>query len=128
MPHRDFGSANLAGQRLQGVTFTLVGERFTVQDPSLGDVFELHDAPEVRLDDQGRVQFSEQVPSDLELVRSLARFLERIVPLEDRHRLQRAMFSIPASRGDIVIEAAMWLAAEVAGHPFGESASSAGGP
>lgn len=108
MPHQSFGTVRTGVER-EPITFDfgLYGEEtFTViPDPSLGDTFDLHDAPE-------------PTPTNaLESSRVLARFVRRMLDPADRPRFDQALYRIPASRPDIVMECAAWIATQVTGFP-----------
>lgn len=118
MPHQSFGTVR-AGVEREPITFDLGlygEERFTVvPEPSLGDTFELADAPE---------------PSTSNMVdsaRVLARFIRRMIAEEDRARFDAALYRIPASQAHIIVETAAWIAKQVTGFPTTPPASSSGG-
>lgn len=119
MPYRDFDASRRAYQvDRDPVRFSLGGEEFEVLlDPSLGDTFDLYDAPEVRFNDDGTVAFDEANGGDLVLVRTLTRFLERSLPLEQRPTFQRALYRVPARQGHVIIEAALWIVEQVTAFP-----------
>jgi hypothetical protein len=129
MAHRDFDASRRAYHvERDPVTFTLGGETFEVLlDPSLGDTFDLYDAPEVRYNDDGTVAYDAGRQDDLQLVRVLTRFLERALPLEQRPTFQRALYRIPAAQAGVIIEAAMWIVEQVTAFPTGPPASSSRG-
>lgn len=129
MAHRDFDASRRAYQvDRDRVTFSLGGEEFEVLlDPSLGDTFDLYDAPEVRFNPDGTVAFDETKGGDLLLVRTLTRFLERSLPLEQRATFQRALYRIPARQGHVIIEAALWIVEQVTAFPTVPPANSSPG-
>lgn len=104
MPHQSFGTVR-AGVEREPITFDfgLYGEEtFTViPDPSLGDVFDLYDAPEPT------------PTNELETVRVLARFIARLLDPADRPRFFTALHRIPSTRADIVIDCATWIAGQL---------------
>lgn len=118
MGHRTFGAVRLAPPR-EPITFDfgLYGEeRFTVvPEPSLGDCFDLHDAPE-------------PTPTNmLESARILARFIRRMIAPEDQARYDQALHRIPSSECHVIVEAAAWIAEQVAGFPTTPSSGSPAG-
>lgn len=100
MPHQSFGAVRQGAQR-EPITFDfgLFGEEtFTVvPDPSLGDTFDLHDAPEP------------DPKNPLEAVRVLGRFIRRMLPPEDRPRFDAALYRIPSSHSHLIIDCAQWI-------------------
>lgn len=129
MPNRDFDASRRSFRvDRDPVTFALGGETFEVLlDPSLGDTFDLYDAPEVRLDAQGRPIFDADNPSDIVLVRMLKRFIERALPFEQRDAWQRAMYRIPAAEAGVIVECAMWIVEQMTTFPTEPPASSSSG-
>lgn len=127
--HRDFDASRRAYQvERDPVSFTLGGEQFEVLlDPSLGDTFDLYDAPEVRLGEHGEVLYDPTNGDDIQLVRVLSRFLERSLPLEQRPTFQRALYRIPARESGVIIEAAVWVVEQVTAHPSEPPANSSSG-
>ena len=118
MPHSTFGAVRLTAQR-EPITFTfgVWGEDvFTVvPEPSLGDCFDLADAPE-------------PVASNmLEAAAVLARFIERMLDVDDRPRFREALKRIPASEAHVIVEAATWITEQVTGFPTGPSKPSSVG-
>lgn len=118
MPHRSFGAVR-AGVEREPITFDfgLYGEEtFTVvPDPSLGDTFDLADAPE-------------PTPENvLDSARILARFIRRMLAPADRPRFDQALYRIPATQMHIVVEAAQWIAENVTTFPTVPPASSSRG-
>lgn len=115
MAHRSFGTVRAAVER-EPVTFDLAGESFTVTpDPSLGDTFDLYDAPEPTPE------------NELESVRVLARFVRRMLDPEDRSRFDAALYRIPSSHSYVIIEVAEWITEQVAGFPTVPPTTSSGG-
>ena len=118
MAHRTFGAVRLAAER-EPITFDfgIYGEEtFTVvPEPSLGDCFDLYDAPEPTPENA------------LEAARVLARFIERMLDPADRPRFQAALKRIPSSEAHVIIESATWIAEQVSGFPTVPPASSSGG-
>lgn len=106
--HRSFGAVRAAATR-EPVTFDfgLYGEEtFTVvPDPTLGDTFDLYDAPEPAS------------KNDLEAARTCARFIQRMLPPEERARFDLALHRIPSSECHIIIDCAAWIAEQVTTFP-----------
>lgn len=120
MPHRSFGTVR-AGVEREPITFDfgLYGEdTFTVlPEPSLGDTFDLADAPEP------------DTQNMLEAARAIAKFLRKMIAPEDRHRFDQALYRIPATQCHVIVEAGMFVAEQVSGFPTEPpSNSSAGRP
>lgn len=118
MAHRSFGTVRAAVER-EAVTFDfgLFGEEtFTViPEPSLGDTFELYDAPE-------------PAPGhELAAARVLARFIRRMLVPEDRQRFDAALFRIPVTEMAVVIDCAEWIARRVMPFPSEPPTTSSGG-
>lgn len=117
MPHASFGAVR-AGVEREPITFDfgLYGEHtFTVvPDPSLGDLFELHDAPEPT------------PANELETVRVLARFIRRMLIPEDRARFDEALYRMPSTAAAVVVEAAEFITSHVAPFPLPPPPSSSG--
>lgn len=117
--HRDFDASRRAYDvERDPVTFTLGGELFTVNlEPSLGDTFDLYDAPEIRVDESGEIIYDNSNAQDIQLVRILSRFLERSLPLEERPRFQQALYRIPATQGHVILEAAVYIVEQITAFP-----------
>ena len=118
MAHKSFGTVRAAVQR-EPVTFDfgLYGEEtFTVvPDPSLGDTFDLFDAPE-------------PTPKNLlESSRTLARFIRRMLPPEDRERFDAALYRIPSTEVHIIIACAEYITSQVTGFPTTPPGTSSAG-
>ena len=108
MAHRTFGAVRLTAQR-EPITFDfgIYGEdTFTVvPEPSLGDCFDLDDAPE-------------PTPANmLESAKLIARFIRRMLAAEDRGRFDEALRRIPSSEAHVVVECGVWIAEQVSGFP-----------
>lgn len=108
MAHRSFGAVRRAAER-EPITFDFgrYGEETfaVVPDPSLGDTFELHDAPE-------------PTPTNmLETSRILARFIRRMLSPEDRPRFDAALYRIPSTEVQIIIDCAAYITEQVSGFP-----------
>jgi len=105
--HKDFDAARRAyAPDRDPVTFTLGGELFTVlPDPTLGDTFELYDAPEPTPE------------NEQESVRILTRFIRRMIPEEERPRFDLALYRIPSTHGFVIIECATYIAEQVVQRP-----------
>lgn len=122
--HRDFDASRRAyAPERDPVTFTLGGETFTVlPDPTLGDTFDLADAPDISAAD-----FDPNGAADLKLVRILTGFIRRMVPEEDRARFDRALYRIPSTSAYVIVECAEWITEQVVGRPTEPPASSSSG-
>lgn len=118
MAHQSFGTVR-AGIEREPITFDfgMWGEhRFTcLPEPSLGDTFDLYDAPEPAPENM------------IESARILVRFIRRMIVPEDRDRFDETLRQIPASQSHVIVEAATFIAGEVAGFPTTPPASSSGG-
>jgi hypothetical protein len=127
--NRDFDASRRAYHvERDPVCFTLGGESFdVVLDPSLGDTFDLYDAPEVRTDANGIVLFDQNNGDDIVLVRTLQRFIERSIPIEQRPAFQRAMYRIPAAEAGVIIECAMWIVEQMTSFPTEPPGNSSSG-
>lgn len=94
MPHKSFGAVRQGVERAP-ITFDfgIYGEEtFTVNpDPSIGDTFDLHDAPEPN------------ATNELESVRVLARFIRRLLKPEDKKRFDEALYRIPSTEAAVII-------------------------
>lgn len=116
--HRTFGAVRAATQR-ESITFDfgLYGEEtFTVvPTPTLGDTFDLYDAPEATPDNL------------LATARILARFVRRMLAPEDRARFDAALYRIPADQVHLIVECAEWIAEQVTGFPPVPPTTSSGG-
>jgi len=117
VPHRSFDAARRAYEAQRDpVTFDYGGETFTVvPDPTLGDTFELMDAPEITPE------------TEQQAVRALVKFVRRMLPPEDRARFDQAHYRIPSTEGPVIIEMAAWIAEQVTTRPTVPPASSSGG-
>lgn len=122
--HRDFDAARRAKQvERDPVTFTLGGETFTVlPDPTLGDTFDLADAPEITRED-----FDPSRSADHTLVRTLKNFIRRMLPEEDRARFDLAMYRIPTTDSYVIVECAVYITEQVTTRPTEPPASSSRG-
>jgi len=126
VPYRDFDAARraYAGPDREPIEFTYGGERFTcLPDPTLGDCFDIHDAPELDPND-----FDPNRPEDLLGVRSLAKFIEKMLPYEDRPRFQKAHYSIPSSQAIVIYECAGYIVEEYTNRPTEPSGTSSPSP
>jgi len=116
--HRSFGAVRAAVDK-EPVTFDfgLYGEEsFTVVvDPTLGDTFDLYDVPEPL------------IANDLDAARACARFIQRMLPPQDRARFDLALHRIPTSECHIIVDLATWIAEQVTGFPTGPPSSSSSG-
>lgn len=118
--HRDFDAVRRAWEvERDPVTFRLADETFTVlPDPTLGDTFELADAPDIDPDtfDGG---------ADLRAIRVLSNFIRRMLPVEDRQRWDNTvLLKIPASQAIVIYHVAVYVTEQVTGHPFEPSRAS----
>lgn len=118
MPHRSFGTVRIGAER-EPITFDfgLYGEEtFTVvPEPSLGDTFDLADAPE-------------PTPTNVvEVARICARFISRMLEPTDRPRFSDALKRIPATQCHVVIETAEWITSQLTPFLDAPSPSSSGG-
>lgn len=120
--HRDFDAGRREIER-DPVTFSLAGETFTITPtPSLGDVFELADAPDVAPE-----EFDPASAVSLTLVRTLKRFIRSMIEPDDRPRFDAAMFRVGSHEGWLFVEIASWIAEQVTGFPTSPSAGLSGG-
>jgi hypothetical protein len=124
MPHRTFDIERDAqgapiGTLREPITFDfgLYGEeRFTViPTPTLGDTFDLADAPEPRH------------ANDLDACRVIARFIRSMLPVEDRPRFDAALYRIPADQAHVIIDLGAWIAERVTPFPTKPAATSSSG-
>jgi len=116
--HRTFGAVRKSGTR-EPITFDfgLYGEEtFTVvPEPSLGDCFDLDDAPE-------------PTPANmLQSAKILARFIRRMLAAEDRPRFDAALYRIPSTEAHLIVECATYIAEQVSGFPTQPPAGSSSG-
>ena len=118
MPHRSFGAVR-AGVEREPITFDFGlydEETFTVvPDPSLGDTFDLADAPEPTPDNL------------LDTARVLARFIRRMLDPADRPRFDAALYRIPAPQMHVVVDCAAYIAEHVTTFPTEPPANSSRG-
>jgi hypothetical protein len=108
--HRDFDAVRRAygGEERELVTFTLAGETFMVlPDPTLGDTFDLADAPEIP------ENFDPTRSQDMQLVRLLSKFIRKMLPVEERPRYDQALYKVPTSHTVVIIEIASYIAEHV---------------
>lgn len=116
--HRSFGAVRAAVTR-EPVTFDfgLYGEEsFTViPDPTLGDTFDLYDVPDPVIE------------NDLDAARACARFIQRMLPPEDRARFDTALHRIPTSECHLIYDCAAWIAEQVTGFPTKPPSNSSSG-
>jgi hypothetical protein len=116
--HQSFGTVR-AGVEREPITFDfgIYGEdTFTiVPEPTLGDTFDLADAPEPTTSNM------------LDASRAMARFIRRLLAPEDKQRFDLALYRIPASQAHVIVEAGAWIAEQVSGFPTVPPASSSGG-
>lgn len=118
MPHQSFGAVRTVAER-EPVTFDfgMFGEEtFTVvPEPTLGDTFDLADAPEPTPDTM------------LDAARVCAKFVRRMLVAEDRPRFDQALYRIPASHAHLIVDATRYITEQVIGRPSQPSATSSGG-
>jgi hypothetical protein len=104
VPHQSFGTVRVGAERAP-ITFDfgMYGEEtFTIiPEPSLGDTFDVYDAPEPTPHNQ------------LEASRTLAKFIRRMLRPEDRPRFDAALYRIPATQVHIIIDCAMWITEQI---------------
>lgn len=119
MPHQSFGAVRAHLEQREPITFDfgLYSEDtfVVVPEPSLGDTFDLADAPEP------------DPANMLDSARIIARFIRRMLAPEDRARFDAALYRIPAHRADIIVEAGAYVAGQVAGFPSEPPSSSSAG-
>lgn len=123
--HRSFDAVRRSYTKgaIAPVEFTLAGERFTcLCDPTLGDTFELADAPDIKADD-----FDPQNRLHLTLIRQLCDYIRRMLPLEERDRWDKVLYSIPVSHMVVMIEIADYITRAVIDRPTGPSSTSSDG-
>jgi hypothetical protein len=125
VPSRDFDVARRAyDDTFEPVSFELAGETFTVlREPTLGDTFELHDAPDIDVED-----FDGSDRTHLALVRVLVRFISHMLDQNDRPRFAQALYRIPVSHQGVLIEVATFITEQVVGRPTEPSSTSSAGP
>lgn len=108
MAHRTFGTVRLSADR-EPITFDfgIYGEEsFTVvPEPSIGDCFDLQDAPDPAPENA------------LEVARACARFIERMIDPADKVRFREALHRIPAAESHVIVDCAVWIAEAVSGFP-----------
>jgi hypothetical protein len=120
VPHRDFDAARAERERkIDPVTFTLGGEDFTcVLAPSVGDAFDLADAPEPET-------------SLIGSVRAIVAFVDKILVPDDRERFTTLIRKVDTPHGPInsydLVELGTWLGEEYAGRPTEPSTEPSGG-
>lgn len=118
MAHRTFGAVRQSVQR-EPITFDfgIYGEEtFTVvPEPTLGDCFDLADAPE-------------PTPTNaLEAARACSRFIRRMLDPTDHARFDAALHRIPSSEAIVIVDCAVWIAEQVTGFPTSPPGSSSAG-
>lgn len=118
MPHQSFGTVRQGTDR-DPITFDfgLYGEdTFTVvPEPSLGDTFDLYDAPE---------------PTPTNVVESaqiLARFIRKMIVPEQKKAFDQALYRIPATRADIIVSAAHYIIEQLVPFAIPPSGTSSNG-
>lgn len=118
MPHQSFGAVRTQAER-EPVTFDFGmydEHRFTViPEPSLGDTFDLYDAPEPTPETM------------LDAARVCARFIRRMIVAEDRARFDEALVRIPASHAHLIVDACRYISEQVIGRPTEPLLSSSDG-
>jgi hypothetical protein len=126
VPHRDFDAVRRSYTKgaIAPVEFTLAGERFTcLCDPTLGDTFELADAPDIDADD-----FDSANKLHVALIRKLADYIRRMLPDDgSRERWDKILYSIPVSHMPVVIEAADFITRQVIDRPTVPPSTSSNG-
>lgn len=119
MPHQSFGTVRLvAEQEPITLDFGMFSEHtFTVvPEPTLGDTFDLYDAPE-----------PDTPANELEASRVCAKFIRRMLVPDDRGRFDQALYRIPSSHVGIIIDAARWITEQVVNRPSVPLSSSSSG-
>lgn len=118
MPHQSFGAVRTLAER-EPVTFDFGmfdEHRFVViPEPSLGDTFDLYDAPEPTPETM------------LDAARVCARFVRRMIVPEQRARFDEALVRIPASHAHLIVDACRYIAEQVIGRPTEPLPSSSDG-
>jgi len=118
MTHQSFGTVRTLVER-DPVTFDfgMFGEHtFTViPEPSLGDTFDLADAPEPTPETM------------LEAARVCARFIRRMIIPADRTRFDEALYHVPASHSHVIVDAARWITEQVIARPSPPPSTSSAG-
>lgn len=108
MAHRTFGAVRTAATK-EPITFDFglySEETFTVvPEPSLGDTFDLYDAPEPLPENEAVA------------IRVLARFIRRMLPPEDRVRFDQALYRIPITEAHIIMDVATYITEQATGFP-----------
>jgi hypothetical protein len=114
----DFGAFTAVQSRVLGerITVAIADEVFAVAtEPSLGDTFDLMDAPEPTPENEAQA------------VRALSRFLERVIVPEERARYQALLYRLPRGQGSAILTAtAVELVERLTGFPSAPLASSSG--
>lgn len=120
MPHRSFAAARISEER-EPITFdfgVFAEERFTVvPDPSLGDVFDLYDLPDIN-------EVTKTMPG---VIRTISRFIRRMLDPVDRPRFDQALYRIPSTQMFILVDTAAWIAEQVMPVPSVPPSSSSSG-
>jgi len=123
MPHADFSAVRVRALA-EPITFSLAGVRFTAMDrPSLGDVFELMDAPDP---DFAKILEGDEATLGRSC-RALADFVRRLLVPDDKARWDRLLYELPNDQAGPLIEVAQWLVENMTGFPTTPPASSSGG-
>lgn len=117
MPFRDFDAARRERYaELDPVLFAFGGEKFTcLPAPALVDVLDLADVPD-------------RSTNEVDAMRGLVRFIQRLLPEQDRERFAEACKNRddPVD-ADEVYELVGWIQREMFGRPTSPSNGSAGG-
>lgn len=114
MPHRDFDAMRREFDvERDPITFTFMERQWTISpNPTLGDTFELGDAPQVVLE---KIKDEEL----LAVVQVLVDFIGRMMSTAEQKQAWTALtYEIPATYGQIIIDIAGYITAEVTGVPF----------
>lgn len=125
MPHRDFDAARRAYDTVtpDPVSFTLAGEEFTcLLDPTIGDTFEMIDAPDITPED-----YDPTNPAHPRLMMKIARYVQRMLPVEERPRFDAALYRIPVTHLAVILDVANFITEEVVDRPTGPPASFSSG-
>lgn len=114
MPHRDFDAMRREFDVARDpITFTFMGREWEISpNPTLGDTFELGDAPQVVL---------EKIEEEnlLQVTRVLVDFIGRMLSTPEQKIAWKAVtYEVPATYGQLIIAIATYITEEVTGVPF----------
>ena len=114
MPHRDFDAMRREFDvEHDPITFDFMGRTWTVSpNPTLGDTFELADAPQAvlaKIEDENLLQ----------VTKVLVDFIGRMLSTPEQKILWKAVtYEVPATYGTLIIAIATYITEEVTGVPF----------